>query len=238
MKVCLIPPDCMLHKKMDMDFILAHRVMQSRRYRTHYSQQNTFKILDNGIYEGEMMDVEDVLDMAGEMLVDEVILPDWIMKRTHKQYYVDLIASLPKHLGYMVVPQGRDPAEWKDAYLDLCDLEGISSIGIPIWLNKEFGNARPQVMHYMFRRGELNMVRDHHLLGLDSYWELIMYPPGLIRSVDTSMPFSMAYSNEYSTRFYDPPEHHRVPTGCRLDELNLRILNDEIATLREISRLV
>jgi len=227
----------LLHKKMDMDFVLAHRVIQSSKYRNHYPEQNTYKILDNGAYESDRMDIYDILEMANNMSADEIILPDIIMERLPWEYYNDLIPSLPTNYNYMVVPQGRNPEEWRESYLELSALDGITAIGLPIWLNKEFG-ARPQVILHMFRRGELNMALDHHLLGLDNYYELVMYPPGLIRSVDTSMPFSMAFSKETSTSYYEPPEHDRVPDDVNIMNMDLEILNKEIDLLRTITRLV
>ena len=237
MKVCLIPPDGLLHKKLDMDFVLAHRVIQSSKYRSHYPREDTYKILDNGAYERDRMDMYDILDMANEMSADEVILPDIIMQRLPRLFYQDLIPSLPKNYNYMVVPQGNDPLEYREAYNELKDLDGIHSLGIPIWLDKEFGSRLSVTMH-MFRKGELNLALDHHLLGLDNYWELMCYPPGLIRSVDTSMPFSMAYSKESSTMYYDPPEHQRVPDDASIMDMDLGILNNEISMLREITRMV
>jgi len=227
----------MLNKKMDMDFVLAQRVIQYPKYRNHYPRQNTFKILDNGVYEGEMMDMEDIVEMAGEMLADEVILPDYIMKRMDPIFYKDLIPSLPEHFNYMVVPQGRDPLEWRHSYKELVRIDGVSSIGIPIWLYKEY-NARSTVVLHMYRKGELDMSKQHHLLGLDSYWELINYPPGLIRSVDTSMPFSMSYSHIESPMYADPDEHQRVPVDASIESLDLQVLENEIKMLRTVSKLV
>lgn len=237
MKVCLIPPDSLLHKKMDLDFVLAHRVIQSQKYSNHYPRENTYKILDNGAYERDRMDMWDILSMASEMSADEVILPDIIMQRTPKVFYQDLIPSLPKNYRYMVVPQGETPTDWRESYLELCDLEGIHCIGLPIWLEKEF-TSRVHVILHMFRKGELNMALDHHLLGLDNYWELACYPPGLIRSVDTSLPFSMAYSKEESAVYHHPPEHSRVPNDAAIIDMDLEILHKELDMLREITRLV
>ena len=82
------------------------------------------------------------------------------------------------------------------------------------------------------------MTLDHHLLGLDNYYELVMYPPGLIRSVDTSMPFSMAFSKEISTPYYEPPEHDRVPDDVNIMNMDMEILAREIDLLRTITRLI
>jgi len=236
-KVCLIAPDSMLHQKMDMDFVLAHRLIQSRKYMNHYARANTFKILDNGAYENDKMDMWDILRVADEISAAEIILPDTIMRRMPKEFYEELIPSLPKGYQYQVIPQGSTPMEWREAYLELCDLDGVDTIGIPIWLSKEFG-SRPNVVLHMFRKGELNLSKNHHLLGLDNYWELIMYPPGLIRSVDTSLPFSMAASKVNSSMYMEPEEHKRVKDNADVQDLDLKIFHSEKAMLRAITRLV
>lgn len=236
--MALIPPDCLLHKKGDIDFILAQRVAKSTKYRDHYASIDTYKLMDHGAYERDLIgDFDDTLQIADSIDAAEIVLPDEIMKPLPKTFYDDLVPSLPKNYRYMIVPQGRDPAEWRENYLSLCEVEGVQSIGIPIWLDKEFG-SRAFVTCRMFRHGELNLRLEHHLLGLDNIYELYLYPPGLIRSIDTSLPFSMAYSKMESPEYYDPPEHKRIPDDVRLRGIDLDLLECELRKLREITRKV
>lgn len=237
MKICLIAPDSWLHAKTDLHFVLAQRVLQSETYKDFYAEQDKFKILDHGIYEADLMDFEDTMRIADEISVNEIILPDEIRVRTTKEFYVDLVRSLPESYQYMVVPQGEDPAEWRESYLELSDIDEVHTMGIPIWLYKDFG-ARADVVNYMFKKGELNLQKEHHLLGLDNYWELVSFPSGVIRSVDTSLPFSMACSGEESNRFYDPPEHQRVNPDVQLLDVPTGRLQAELSMLREIVRIV
>ena len=233
----MIPPDSWLHAKTDLHFVLAQRCLQSEVYKEFYASQDKFKILDHGIYESDIMDFDDTMKIADEISADEIILPDEIRERTTKEFYVDLVRSLPESYQYMVVPQGDDPAEWRESYLELSNIDEVHTIGIPIWLYKDFG-ARADVVNYMFKKGELNLMKEHHLLGLDNYWELCSYPSGIIRSVDTSLPFSMACSGEASNRFFDPPEHRRVDPDVALLDVPANKLQAELTMLREILRIV
>jgi len=236
LKVCLISPDSWLHTKTDLHFVLAQRCLQSDVYKDFYAQEDKFKILDHGIYESDMMEFDDTMKIADEISANEIILPDDIMNRMPIDFYEDLLDSLPKNYRYMVVPQGENPAEWRESYLELKKLP-VDTIGIPIWLHKEF-RARSTIVNYMFKRGELDMSKDHHLLGLDNYWELIEYPSGIIRSVDTSLPFSMACSGEVSKWFEEPPEHKRVSEDIPLFDVPNEFLTHELSLLEVASRLV
>ena len=236
MKICMIPPDSWLHTKTDLHFVLAQRCLQSEVYKNFYAKQNKFKILDHGIYEADIMDFDDTMTIADDISADEVILPDEIRVRSTKEFYEDLLGSLPKNYRYMIVPQGEDPMEWRDSYLELKDLD-VNTMGIPIWLHKDF-RARSTVVNYMFKKGELDMQKEHHLLGLDNYYELIEYPSGIIRSVDTSLPFSMAASDEASKMFEEPPEHSRVNVDAALFDIPSLKLNEELKMLRKVVKLV
>jgi len=237
MKICLIPPDSWLHAGTDMHYVLAQRVLQSDVYKDFYAKEDKFKIMDHGIYENDMMDFDDTMKIADEINADEIVLPDEIKIRQPLEFYADLIESLPRNYRYMIVPQGDDPEEWRQSYLELCNLDGIDTIGIPVWLYKDF-SARATVVNYMFRKGELNLQKDHHLLGLDNYWELINYPPGVIRSVDTSLPFSMVMAGEKSAWGYDPPEHKRASSDAALFDISAEDLARELKMFKEIARLV
>lgn len=236
MKICMIPPDSWLHVKTDLHFVLAQRVLQSEVYKDFYAQEDKFKILDHGIYESDMMDFDDTLKIADDISADEIILPDEIRVTHTFEFYEDLLSTLPQNYKYMVVPQGEDPALWRASYNELKNLE-VSTIGIPIWLHKDF-RARSSVVNYMFKKGELDMSKEHHLLGLDNYWELIEYPSGIIRSVDTSLPFSMAASEEESPLFFEPPEHKRVNVDTALFGIPEHKLLYELEMLRSVTKLV
>jgi hypothetical protein len=232
----MIPPDSWLHVKTDMHFVLAQRCLQSDVYKDFYAQEDKFKILDHGIYESDMMDFDDTLKIADEISAHEIILPDEIRVNHDKEFYEDLLSTLPRNYKYMVVPQADDPYNWCMAYNDLKSLE-VDTIGIPIWLHKDF-RARSTVVNYLFKQGLMDMSKEHHLLGLDNYWELIEYPSGVIRSVDTSLPFSMAWSNEQSKMFEEPAEHKRVDVDCALFSVPDNLLQEELAMLHTVTRLV
>jgi len=94
---------------------------------------------------------------------------------------------------YAVVPQARTPMEWIDAYRMMSQWDEVDVICIPVWLQKKFG-CRAAIVHKLVKESYWNFDKKHHLIGLDGLGELYCYQCGMIRSVDTSLPFSRAFS--------------------------------------------
>jgi hypothetical protein len=156
-----------------------------------WPQETKYKILDNGVYErGRPMKQDDFLQLARVLKVDEIVLPDVIMNRKETvKLTKEFLTTTNKEFQYAAVPQGKDPLEWIECYKDFASLPSIDVLCIPIWLQKRFG-CRSAVFHKLLKDEVFSPRKEHHLIGLDGYGELLNYPYGLIRSVDTSLPFS------------------------------------------------
>jgi len=236
MELALIAPDSLLHYQGDIAFILAQR-LKSDVYRKFYESCNLFKIVDHGSYEDEMID--DVL--VNRPIANEIILPDILHKRglTCESLYEIRMRLLPdEHV--MVVPQGYTPYEWCTCCSEILSyyskLPLQLTIGIPIWLEREY-HMRSAIVKWLttscrFYRQSMRI----HLLGLDCYYELLNYN-NHVRSVDTSLPFSLAWNDIVHPFFEEPKEHRRVPYIAKFSDKQIENLERELSHLQSIIEL-
>jgi len=248
MRLALIPPTPHIEMQADMDFILIQRTVE-RTYREHYQRSLNYKIMDNGVYENPQNIPENprnIIRVAQELDVDEIILPDVIRSLRHtmiriKEFFEQTTQGERNGFKLMAVPQGETPSEWTACYSNIIEeYPEIKVIGIPVWLEKVF-RMRPIVVHYLLRKGYWSYSHEHHLLGLDYYGELWAYPPGIIRSVDTSLPFSRAIAEQNlfgNCAIAPPDDHKRITTMYTMNDRELANAQIEISILRNIARTV
>lgn len=170
-----------------------HFIVPRNADKRFFRYESMYKMLDNGTYElGEPMDIEDLLALANDLQANEIVLPDVMRNRKWtSSLTMHAVRSIkPVGMKFAAVPQGTTPADFVECYRDFAKVPEIDVLCFPIWLEKEF-SARPQVVHYLLRKGYWAEDKEHHLIGLDSLSELYLYG-GVIRSVDTSLPFSAA----------------------------------------------
>ena len=197
----------------------------------YYAQSDKFKMIDNGAYElGKPISDEQLVRLAYQMDVDEVIAPDVLndAQQTLMRTRHFLETQTLRGLRVCVVPQGRTISEWIECYKRMCRLP-VQTIAIPIWIQKRF-RARPLVVKRLLKEGIFEKSLDHHLLGLDNISELYEYPKGVIRSVDTSLPLSLAYHRRVRAG-----KHTRLPTTARFDEYQRQLARMLIDKLKRIA---
>lgn len=177
--------------------LLLHLCMSSESYRETYKNAAGYKILDNSIIElGKALKIEDLCDMAEQMAVDEIVLPDvlgdsmatYALVKESLRYIIDRYnGAAPFKL--MAVAQGKSPQEWLLCYHDLCDLP-IHVIGIPKRVNKFIS----RVTLCEILEGKRDLTKEHHLLGMPGNPKEISLVAGLdyLRSVDSCIAYITA----------------------------------------------
>jgi len=235
MKVAVIPP--IAHKELsllgDIVFLLAHELKDNGEAIDFYSKVEKYKMLDNGAFElKRSISWDDVLDVAREARVNEVVLPDFPYEHPRKTIDASMEAlsvvsdSERKQFKFMFVPHGRTPSEYLACFrigvrLDV-DVIGFSIIDL--W--KESVRLRPFIVQLLHSCGELTDEKEYHLLGLDDVSELLLYRGINIRSVDTSLPFTVAGHDKILQPFQ--PKFERVekllPHQIELAKMNVQIL--------------
>jgi len=199
----------------------------SRTYREFYKKSKKYKILDWGIYERETFPIENYLDLAKELSVNEIVIPDYMYDKKATLYSIEEFITITD-FKKMVVPQGKDPQEWLECLAEIIRKHDgdFQVVGVPIWLNKRFG-CRPHIIK-LCKDGR---IFDFHLLGLDDYKELLLYDKrDLVRSLDTSLPFTLAYHYKTQSVWWRKPIYYKRVSF--FEKLNTKRCLEEIKRLR------
>lgn len=230
MKLALIAPTKYLKytELGDLHFVLAQEVLRDEEYCRFYANSNKFKLMDNGAYEGVLLSTEQLLEAGEKARVQEIVAPDIpsdpaLSFKLTKEF---LDVAPIRRFSYVGIPHGKTLSEYEHYFNKMLSLP-INTIGLSILdLHKfeEKQRLRPMVVHYL--RDLLNDV-NVHLFGLDEPLELFCYSDMPIRSVDTSLPFSLALLGKRITLM--PEKHQRISFSYKdiLDEhLLKRNIND------------
>ncbi len=215
------------------------RLIETEKYREFAIRSRMYKWMDNGAFElGKSISTAELLDLADTIGVDEIVAPDrprvpddsFEMTQTFFEELVDLgvVGKYKIH----VVPHGGDLYEYSE-YFKKClqlgpDVVGFSILDLwkwkPLW--------RPYVIHSLYNSDLMRASVQYHLLGLDDPLELYLYGGIPIRSVDCSLPISMAYC--------DLPlsgaDHVRMPKDGRLSNSKYGLACENINVLLETAR--
>jgi len=198
----------------DYDFVIAPvclKFMEYRMFNAAQRRKGRFVVLDNGTFEGELLEVEKLLDLVKLIHPQEVIAPDIIGNREETVRLArDFCVKLRNESLFcqvQVCPQGNSFEDWLQCYQELVDLPQVSSIGVSYVGHFEFPEDRDyfgpdmapeetirlRFFHYLVGRGLLRGDKRYHLLGLYSPSALSWYARyPFIRSIDTSFPIVCA----------------------------------------------
>lgn len=216
MKLALIPPLCRLRdmEQTDYQLILPQLVNSHVRYEDfvyHLKTRGDFLILDNGAAEGKIVEEDDLIDIAVELEVNELAVPDTLgdMVATLKQFIgfferneetlaVNKFSTGGPNLGF--VAQGNSWVESISLVNTVMKSDWspyINTVYIPRLLVKESGNVREriQVAEQIYKdyAGRLEI----HMFGSAPEWPreamAVDTECPYVRGMDTSMPYNFAY---------------------------------------------
>ncbi len=209
----ITPKDIMLapNKELRPRFMaLAHLALSSEKYREHVkflASQGTYVILDNSVIElGESLDFEQLLEVAQDLNVDEIILPDAYKDIDRTLVLVDKALKYLRDqdamgmFKLMAVCQGATVRDVVRCFELLNASPSIDVIGMP----KMLATIHPAGRAY-FERLWLHSDKDIHLLGLWYSWnELNEYEVlSQVRSMDTVLAW-WQYSNGLTPKAIRP----------------------------------
>lgn len=166
-------------------------------YKLAYKDVEGYKIMDNSVVElGTALTIEKLCDVAEEMDVDEIVLPDVLgdgiatlaavkdaIKYIFKRYGNDVPFKL------MAVAQGNTLDEWMNCHHDLIQLP-VHVIGIP----KRVEQFIPRYELCEILEAARDPYKDYHLLGVPGNPIEIWHAKRLeyIRSVDSCIAYIAA----------------------------------------------
>jgi hypothetical protein len=212
MKVSHEVPLSLLEKSLtfnDYQYVLPHLLDKYDEYKTfmlkYRDQENSFIIMDNGLFEGVTHTDEDLIEKINLIKPDIFITPDaWNNSHftyRNAKYWMNTISSqLPSKTKLMVVLQGKTLEEIINLYDKCIDLEfkhfafnHSSNLYQRIFnhsnklVNQMMG--RIELIHLMKKQGYIKDGHYIHLLGASLPQEFLYYKNvNWIHSVDTSSP--------------------------------------------------
>jgi len=180
-------------------------------------------MLDNGAFElGKSIATDQLIEVAKEIKADEVVAPDYPMRGLESYNMAkDFCSIAPYKMKIVVLPHGENAAEYYYFYTKVVELERANVIGFSVLFHKNYKQLRPHVVNLLIKKKVFDTSKEHHLFGLDSLAELWLYDSKYIRSVDTSLPISMAHSRGNFSICDNPAEHERVKEDAILDSYQL-----------------
>ena len=241
MKAAVIAPTPHLELSDEGDyyFVLGHRAMTDEKYLQYYVDNVAQKkiLLDNGAFELDTSIPTDVLlDMAKILNADEVVAPDFPMHGEESYNMAkDFLSVVPKGMQIIVLPHGRDVPEFIKYYNRVLARLSADVIGFSVLFHKHTG-LRPHLIRYLQQNDMFAYDTEHHLFGLDSLAELVLI--NNIRSVDCSLPISIAKAGYQLMFMVNPPEHKRVDDTDVLSEKEYDQALENIETYLKVAHKV
>jgi len=204
------------------------------------SQLPVPKMLDNGVYEKQQLDFENVLELAECVRADYVILPDdpWGSPdhslRRQLEAYDDYRHEIFQFIG---VPHGHNFVQYWDQCNALARRVGFLGMSIiTVWKRRGgMRRTRPYWVHLVAKAfPDVKM----HLLGLDQPAELfcVKHIENVV-SFDTTLPLTYAYRDRVLPFFcMERVERMPVKWSKRLTHSRLALALHNINKLREWAR--
>jgi len=203
----------------DLDWILAHKVLEDPKYAEFYKKSGNIKFVDNSVNEkGEPLPISKIKEAFEKVGGTYVVSPDFINDAGKTlDSYLETLKAFPKEkvAGVVQGPTFVDAFDCLKAYgsgiicipYDLC-----SDKQDPPWL---MGLRRALFMAYVPRNQNVYI----HLLGFNSLEEFYWYQNNpYIGSIDTGIPVLLGLQGK---DILDHLDSKAIPTFNQMDSLEL-----------------
>lgn len=256
MQIAVISPIKYLDfcKHGDIDMCLAHLALESKEYFDFYKKQVTdgrFVILDNGANEGNQISGKQLIDLAIDLKVSEVIAPDTFQDAADTNEKLSVFCKVPhyaelkkRNIKIQAVVQGRNIVEAWQHFQFLENRQSVDTIGLGFkcYDTTEFEhNTLSGMMSRIFLTNAIgHSSKPVHLLGLYNPIELKYQKKySWIRSNDSSAPIMLAlkgfaykeYLESMMYTFHKPQAHLDF---YELNERNINFNDLAIANMQTI----
>lgn len=214
--MALIYPIQMLAKchKTEYHLILAH-LCRNPIYRDFYRTVPGYKILDNGAAEGALVDNQELIRIALDLKVDEIVVPDDLLNTEESirlMHNFEPIATRFPQFRYMGVVQAADIAHAHKCIMAYAYKSYISVLGLPRSLSYIHRWQRALLAEAVTEGLDVGAAFDAiHCLGMHSWLRepAALCDIPLVRGMDTSTPIYMGLEglsiidDEYIVRPHD-----------------------------------
>lgn len=160
--------------------------------RHHYGD---FIILDNGAPEEGCVGDDSLIEIANDVLADEVVMPDVLRNADDtiaRSSSSKILNAIPP-VNRMIVPQGTTWGEWIHCLEQLLTRCTPSTIGLAKWIEDGLPGGRLAALEHLYLKRYDRRYRIH-LLGLARPLknELGELSIPQVRSMDTALPYALA----------------------------------------------
>lgn len=221
MQFCLIPPPKLVHlaEHFPRGFCLAQWLERHEIYREYYKNFPHFVIMDNGVYEDELVSDDTLVDLAREVKPDLLVIPDIRAGKPSENFdratkFIDAhLAALPARTNLMYVAQCR-PEGKDDLCAAACDIQrmrlrvthlGLGPIAAVNGMSHLIGTREPDHCKLAFSHAMRGFGITIHMLGVGDYPILYQNMPE-VESADSA---SFCWQQQPLTDGFWPK------TGCR-----------------------
>jgi len=190
-----IPPENYLFMMADWEthMVIAPHLLHSEKYKAFYKKnKDLYTMLDNGLWEGEVVSNTKLLSLAREIGANEIIAPDHVsgkitINRTEK--FLDFLGAERWNYKIHGAIHGKDYKEQLECLQKLLELD-VDVIDMPKMLGPI---NRENLWQYLVR----NSTTPVHFLGYyKEEWDMLKNSLK-IRSFDTSVPFKPKYTEKF-----------------------------------------
>lgn len=251
MKVAAIAPVDLLEfcRRDSYHMILPEPYEKSEDYRNWAQSIEGFKLLDNGVIEGNQVDINRMLQIAHAINASEVIAPDVLDDcdttiMAVGQFLNELEEMSERSFDVMAVVQGKNVAEYLKCLSAFAQDTRITSVGIPRRMTKVLNSkwARVSFAEIMLHHGMFERFEVHYLGANDWLREVVCLGETPARGIDTSLPFVMALEGlplRHQTQYVERQGNFfYVPLGYYLDNdtygpIPREVIIDNLRTYRD-----
>ncbi len=242
----------------DYQYILPYFYSRYPEYKEFMDGFHGMKILDNGLFEGEVPTIQELIQLIKESNPTIFIPPDeWndsTITLKNAKYWMSLknTGVLEPKLNLMVVLQGKTFSEIEQLYIQCVDL-GYRHFAVnhsSIAYQNEVGSVEDPIEKAKIGRIQLirrlwnkNIMKEHHwihLLGATDITEFHYYNqalPGVVNSIDTSNPIIFGCKKQnYSEELFKtkPQEKMEFFFDKEVDLEQLDCILNNIKTFKQI----
>jgi len=240
----------------DRYFFLAHLMNQEgyKEFALKKIKEDKHVIVDNGAAENKELKVEEIVDLAEELLPTEIVAPDRLLNcnttlhllEMFKRQFMSRSNATPemKQVGILGVPQGNDPLSWMKCYMAMATdpfvtVIGMSKISIPASFRYLTQSLEVSVNRAFIVTTLLNLglvVKPLHLLGMRDPTEYAAYDSPMIRSSDSCFAVLAAAQNcRISDANFDQSTPHEY-FDYNLDQKALTLAKQNIEMLNQFGK--
>lgn len=176
--------------------IIGPHVKHNTTYRNFYKNNpGLYTMLDNGLWEGEVLKDTELLKMANLLHVDEIIAPDdktSCLTLRYTKRFLDYITDKGQRYDFKIhgAVHGKTFSDTRKCMLKLVDM-GVDIIDMPKMLGPEL---RLLLTSTLQERADLPI----HFLGFYKEELSLLEGSSAIRSFDTSVPFKPKYGEKFN----------------------------------------